>query len=215
LKNCYMICISIQHIEQFDELKMLKPAMLELRFDLINETPGEVIPIVSRDTIIIATCRPGKHDRDQRILLLKSCIDLGAQIIDLEIEADEDYQQELISYAKEKNCEVIISWHNFEKTPGKKDLESIIKDCFSKGADIAKIATLVNNEADNARLLSLYSMEGRKVVLGMGKKGKITRLAATHLGAEFTFASTGSGNETAPGQITIEEFSALNKIIEP
>ena len=133
----------------------------------------------------------------------------------MEVEADDDYRQELTDYARKQNKEIIISWHNFENTPGKKELETILKECYSKGADIAKIATYVNVEADNASLLSLYSLKGRKVVLGMGEKGKITRLAATHLGAEFTFASTDAGNETAPGQITIKEFAALNKIFIP
>ena len=39
------------------------------------------------------------------------------------------------------------------------------------------------------------------VVLGMGEMGKITRIMAPFLGAEFTFAAMDEGKETAPGQI--------------
>jgi len=210
-----MICISIQHIAQLDEIRALDTALLELRFDLIKESPEVIMPLVSSGIKIIATCRPGTLDRKKRVQLLKKSIDLGADLIDLEVESDHEYQFELIDYAKKQNREVIISWHNFENTPGKDELGSILEECYSIGADIAKIATFVNDEKDIANLLSLYSLKGRKVVLGMGEKGKITRLAATHLGAEFTFASTDAGNETAPGQITIEEFAALNKILRP
>lgn len=214
LKNYYMICLSIRNIEQVDVIKAAKPEMVELRFDLISESPEVVLPMLGTDAKVIATCRPGKYDDQQRIILLKSCIDLGVDIIDMEIESPDDYRKKLISYAKERNREVIISWHDFEKTPARQELELILEDCYNKGADIAKIATFVNKTSDNSNLLSLYSIEGRKVVLGMGERGKITRLAAIPMGAEFTFAATDSENETAPGQITLEEFAALNKIIK-
>ncbi len=210
-----MICISIQHKTQLDALTALNPEMLELRFDLINESPKVIMPLVRSSAKIIATCRPGKLSREERLQFLKEAIDMGAALIDLEIESDDEYRQELIAYAKEHDTEVIISWHSFDCTPEREELEDILEECYSKGADIAKIATFVNDESDNARLLSLYSRKGRKVVLGMGEKGKITRIAATQLGAEFTFASMDSGSETAPGQITIEEFAVLNKIFRP
>jgi 3-dehydroquinate dehydratase I len=210
-----MICISIQHKTQLEALTALNPEMLELRFDLINESSKVIMPLVRSAAKIIATCRPGKLSREERLQLLKEAIDMGAALIDLEIESDDEYMQELIAYAKEHNTEVIISWHNFERTPEKEELEDLLEECYAKGADIAKIATFVNDESDNAKLLSLYTRKGRKVVLGMGENGKITRFAATQLGAEFTFASMGEGSETAPGQITIEEFAALNKILRP
>lgn len=77
------------------------------------------------------------------------------------------------------------------------------------GADVAKVATQVNSKADNARLLSLYSNEKALVVLGMGEKGKITRLIASLLGAEFTFASMDDGEATAPGQISYSKMKTL------
>ena len=47
------------------------------------------------------------------------------------------------------------------------------------------------------------------VVIGMGREGLITRVAAPFLGAEFTFASPGKGKETAPGQLSRAELANL------
>ncbi len=49
------------------------------------------------------------------------------------------------------------------------------------------------------------------VIIGMGEKGVITRVAAPMLGAEFTFASAETGKETAPGQISKERLSVHNQ----
>ena len=47
--------------------------------------------------------------------------------------------------------------------------------CYEKGADIAKIATRVNASEDIRNLMSLYDLPGKKVILGMGDLGRITR----------------------------------------
>ncbi len=209
-----MICISIGNKAQLEIVNAMKPDMLELRFDMMNEDPASVLSGVEGAPGIIATCRPDKLNNSDRMLILKNAIDAGVQFIDIEIDADLSYLSDLIDYAKGRSTEIIISWHDFEKTPTQEKLKEILKECYDKGADIAKIACQVNYEKDNSNLLSLYSIEGRKVVLGMGDMGKITRIAALYLGAEFTFVSSDAENATAPGQLTYSEFTALNKILQ-
>jgi len=51
------------------------------------------------------------------------------------------------------------------------------------------------------------------VVIGMGEKGRITRVMAPFLGAEFTFASPESGGETAPGQLSVNQLNELFNVI--
>ena len=93
-------------------------------------------------------------------------------------------------------------------------MESLMIACYEKGGTIAKIATQVNGPEDIRNLLSLYHLPGRKVILGMGPQGRITRVMGPYLGAEFTFASTGQGGETAPGQLTVKQLSELYKVID-
>jgi 3-dehydroquinate dehydratase-1 len=85
--------------------------------------------------------------------------------------------------------------------------------CYEKGGEIAKIATQVNAPYDIRNLLSLYDLPGKKVILGMGPLGRITRLMGPYLGAEFTFASAGEGGGTAPGQLTVKQLNDIYKVI--
>jgi 3-dehydroquinate dehydratase-1 len=48
----------------------------------------------------------------------------------------------------------------------------------------------------------------------MGEMAGLTRVAAPILGAEFTFASSDKSDETAPGQLTIEELLSIYKIVK-
>ena len=48
---------------------------------------------------------------------------------------------------------------------------------------------MVNVNRDNSKILSLYKAPGRLVAIGMGDLGKISRIVAPFLGAEFTYAS--------------------------
>jgi 3-dehydroquinate dehydratase-1 len=68
---------------------------------------------------------------------------------------------------------------------------------------------MVNDNKDNAAILSLFQLGKRLVALGMGEKGKITRVMTPFLGAEFTFASPDQGEGTAPGQITTERMKGV------
>jgi 3-dehydroquinate dehydratase type I len=79
------------------------------------------------------------------------------------------------------------------------------------GCDIAKVVTQVNTNADAANLLSLYSINKPLVAFGMGDAGKLTRVVAPLLGAEFTFASMDNGVATAPGQI---RYHTMKEIID-
>jgi 3-dehydroquinate dehydratase-1 len=109
---------------------------------------------------------------------------------------------------------VIVSFHDFKQTPGRNELERILESCMDRGGDIAKIATQVTSRKDIGNLLSLYDFPGRKVVIGMGPLGRITRVMAPYLGAEFTFASMDEGNETAPGQLSFQQLKRIYNVID-
>jgi 3-dehydroquinate dehydratase-1 len=141
-------------------------------------------------------------------------VEAGAAYVDIEIEAETLYKREIMQTARLQECQVILSYHNYENTPSRKQLETIIEQCFSQGADIVKIACQVHSEADSARILSLYDYpnqlhQGKITAIGMGEKGKITRLAAPLLGAPFTYASQSTGKETAPGQLDKDKLEKI------
>lgn len=211
-----MICVSIGEKTVdgcIDALRNLEFA--EIRIDKIeNIALGGIQKIFSQPVRLIATCRPGGTlDENARKELLLSAIESGASFVDIEVENRDEYKKEVISAARKKGCKVIVSSHNYNRTPSCAELGQVLDWCFDSGADIAKIACMVNSEQDCARLLGLLDDHRKIVVVGMGKSGRIVRIAAPLLGSPFTFASLGNGKETADGQINKEEMEQIMKLL--
>ena len=137
----------------------------------------------------------------------------GAKYVDIEYEAETDIREEIIEFAHNHNCLVILSYHNYEKTPPKDQLELIIKQSKQWNADIVKIATMALNVMDCSVVMSLYSIYEKIIAFCMGETGKITRVAAPLLGAEFTYASWNEQRVTAPGQLTVDELEKIYALI--
>ena len=208
-----MICVSISDPGQISKAVQSGARMIELRLDLIRSDPAALFSGLPAQVKVVATCRPGDYDTDERISLLSSAIGLGAAYVDLELESSDRFAGQLMAEAARHRCDVIFSHHDFEATPDREDLISKLEHCYTRGGDVAKIATRVHDQRDLLNLLSLYDLPGRKVILGMGAPGRITRVVSPYLGAEFTFASPEAGNETAPGQLDTEQLNAIYKVI--
>ena len=116
-------------------------------------------------------------------------MELGASYVDIELESSDGFADRVKRITADHACDVIFSYHNFDNTPGGTELKGILEHCFDRGGDVAKIATSVNSQSDIRNLISLYGLPGRKIVLGMGEAGRITRVVGPYLGGEFTFAS--------------------------
>lgn len=187
---------------------------MELRLDLIREDPVHIYQQLPDHVQTIATCRPEGYKESERIELLKTCMNQGANFIDIEIESTDDFLKKLAAHAHLCGTKSIISYHNFEATPEKKELEHILHKCYERGGDVAKIAVQVNILKDVHHLLGLYNLPGKKVILGMGQLGRITRLMGPYLGAEFTFGAPGTGSETAPGQFSYNQLTDIYKVID-
>ena len=213
-----MICVSVAERNLESCLSVIKNDKLyEIRLDKIILNEEEIETIFRLPVMLIATCRLGGFYSDEDCLnRLKTAIQSGAKYVDIEYESSETFRNELIELAKKNNCSVIISYHNFQQTPDIKELNEITTNCFDFGADIAKIATMVNSDSDNAKILSLYSRPERIISFGMGDKGKITRIVSTLLGAEFCYVAVNSHKTIASGQLGKEEMinilNALNDL---
>lgn len=207
-----MICVSLKETNPEKLLRLLKKIeFAEIRLDSMTADVANVRNIFSQHQNLIATCRPGlREDKDRKILLL-TAVKAGAAYVDIEIESGNGFKSALVQESRRQGCKVIVSYHNFDKTPDRAELEKIVSWCFDSGADIAKIACLVRSERDNAQILGLLSDARPLVVIGMGPLGKITRIAGPSLGSLFTYAALEEGEETAEGQISKTE---LEKILE-
>ncbi|MEZ5072299.1 MAG: type I 3-dehydroquinate dehydratase [Bacteroidales bacterium] len=209
-----MICVSISQSGDIGKALAQGARLLELRLDLLKSDPTSLYSWIPKGIRTVATCRPGPFDEKKRLALLKEAMDLGATYVDVELESGAGELRELIGYARSRGTEVIVSHHDFDKTPSTEELEALVGQCYDKGGDVAKVATRVNTRDDLIRLFSLYRGPGRKVIVGMGALGRMVRVAAPYLGAEFTFASLGGGTQTAPGQLGMDELTKIYQIID-
>ena len=185
--------------------------LVELRLDLLNLGFDDLSKLFKLDTKFLVTHRLGEFLNDLSSGYMKNIIDLGADYIDIEFEEENKYVDDLIEYAQQNSCKVVLSYHNYEYTPDTAYLNEIIKIAKNKKADYVKIATKVSVKSDVAKILSLYQENDKLIAFGMGEIGKISRLASLYLGAEFTYVAWDKDNKTAEGQYTFDE---MKKIIE-
>lgn len=210
-----MICVSIADCTYENTLKLAeKSDMIELRLDSLNFDREELCEIIKKSKSSIATMRPGDYPDSHRVDQLKYAIDCGVQYVDVEIDSSDSFKNEIISYIKNKKTGLIISYHNYEKTPVRRELDEVIRWSEESNADICKIACQVNSEKDSAVLLSLYELDKKIISIGMGEKGRITRVASILLGAPFTFAAISDDKLTAPGQLAEEKIKYIMELIE-
>ena len=212
-----MICVSLGIIDFPEALKLAeKSAMVEFRGDLLDWTREEYAMILGLPKKSLFTFRPSEtKSDDERLDIYRFAIENRVDFVDVEMEASPEFMNTIRQYLKNSKTELIISYHDFDGTPSVAELKVIMDQCATLGADVIKIATMVNEYSDAAGLLSLYREPGRKVILGMGEKGKIVRVASVLLGAEFTFAAPERGVVTAPGQMSIWEMEQIFNIINP
>jgi 3-dehydroquinate dehydratase type I len=213
-----LICVSIREPTTETCLNALKNlAFAEVRIDGMRATIEDMGKIFSQPLRLIATFRPEGPRVDMRKEFLLAAIDAGASYVDIEMESGNAYRKEIIEQERLKGCKVIISFHDFRKTPEAEELARIISRCFREGADIAKIACKVNSARDNVRLLNILDSDdfhGRTVVVGMGAQGRVTRVAAPLLGSPFTFASLSDEKKTAEGQIEKGKLEFILKVLK-
>lgn len=204
------VCVSIGSMPVDTILSILSQVeMAEIRIDLVKPAKKELEAIFSAHQNLVATCREGEYNDEQRAQMLETAIAHGAAYIDVEADSKGLWRQRMTKIAKAGNCRLILSRHFYLHTPEPDELRQYADEMFGMGAGIVKIASRVNHPSDAAALLGLYHDYKNLVAIGMGTLGIITRLASPFLGAPFTFASFGENPATAPGQVEYREVSSF------
>ena len=110
----------------------------------------------------------------------------------------------------------IISQHDLIGIPA--DLDAAYDRTAASGADIIKLAITANDITDCLpvwKLLELANTESTRLIpIAMGEAGKWTRILGLAHGAFMTYASLGSGDETAPGQVTARDLVEVYRVKE-
>ena len=185
----------------------------ELRIDGFQSTnPDEVLRQIRRfnGRPRIATIRASweggswRGTEKERIALYNVALP-EVDAIDIEVSAT-DIAADLIASAANAGKTTIASYHAFDAFPGVDSLQQALHQADRFRADIAKIAAVVANETELRTLaqLTLQAAEARPIVtIAMGAIGALSRVFFPALGSRLTY--THLGEETAPGQLSLEE----------
>ncbi len=105
---------------------------------------------------------------------------------------------------------LIVSAHDFRKTPGREAMRAVLEGAIRAGADVAKLAVTPVAAEDVLALLSVTA-DVRKaypcvplITMSMGRLGAITRMAGGIFGSVLTFAAAGAAS--APGQLPVRDL---------
>jgi 3-dehydroquinate dehydratase-1 len=124
--------------------------------------------------------------------------------------------KEIRAQAQALNLGLMISHHDYDRTPTLKALLAIAKAAVKQGAQVVKIATKINDEADLRTLVDVNrSLDAKTLgtVMGMGAWASLSRLAAPLFGSCLVYGFIGSA--TAIGQSPYRELQERMRSLNP
>jgi 3-dehydroquinate dehydratase-1 len=124
----------------------------------------------------------------------------------IDVEARSSLSSKLAEAARQRGKAIILSWHDFQKTPSGDELGTVIGQSENLGG-IVKITTLTQTRADVKTLKSLLERRWKSplCVMGMGPIGSRTRIDFPLLGSALTYGYLDRPN--APGQLGAGEVT--------
>ncbi len=208
--------ISDSPMEQARAAHLQGADILEIRLDLlgIEDTKStlELLAALKAEVNLpcIATNRllsdGGKWDgtEEDRVQILLDVLS-SVDAVDVELAAPAASREKLITLAHELDKTIIVSHHDFTKTPPIENMQNILEMAWKCGGDIAKFAAKANSPADTINLLRVTHEATKPVcMISMGDIGKHTRVIAPFYGSVLTYGAVGEA--VAPGQLSIAEL---------
>ncbi|MFB4474297.1 type I 3-dehydroquinate dehydratase [Oceanobacillus caeni] len=194
----------VDFFEQVEDINQVKEALKKIRKRL-PQTP------------IIFTFRSLREGGQKEIStsyymeLNRIMVQTGqVDMIDVELFNDEKDVKHLIDVAHDHHVYVIISNHDFHKTPNKEEIVARLRKGQELGGDIPKIAVMPKNTADVLTLLDAtremkeHYADRPIITMSMAGKGVISRLAGEIFGSALTFGA--AKKASAPGQVAVNEL---------
>ncbi len=219
----YKTCVSIAEKTPSRVKKTLKIALkksdyVELRLDFLKiEHIPEVLEIVKKDlSKIVCTLRPktegGKFpgNEKERIAILKLIAEYNPFLLDVEFNTLKR-NISLRKYLKSTKTKLLVSWHDFKKTPSSVELKKKMNQ-MSKLSSNVKIVSTAKSTSDSNRMLELYNKKGKNnlISFAMGDLGRISRILCLYLGSPYTYVSLGKA--IAPGQFSVDEVKKITNL---
>ncbi|XP_021817405.1 bifunctional 3-dehydroquinate dehydratase/shikimate dehydrogenase, chloroplastic-like isoform X1 [Prunus avium] len=223
-RNSTLICAPVmaesvdQMLVQMGKAREVGADLVEIRLDFLkNFSPRQDLEILIKHSPLptLFTYRPAweggqyKGDDNKRQDALHLAMELGADYIDVELQVAHDFYNSIQGEKPEK-VKIIVSSHNYQKTPSTEEIGDLVARIQATGADIVKIATTALDITDSARVFQvLVHSQVPMIGLVMGEKGLISRVLSAKYGAFLTFGTIEAGVVSAPGQPTVKDLLDL------
>ncbi|KYQ84198.1 3-dehydroquinate dehydratase [Acinetobacter sp. NRRL B-65365] len=139
-------------------------------------------------------------------------------MLDVEMFRDQLIVKNTVKLAHAKKVLIVMSNHDFQKTPAEAEIIKRLLKQDELGADILKIAVMPQSKQDVFTLMNAtlkVSQQSKKPLLtmSMGKLGTISRIATANMGGSFSFGMIGEAS--APGQIDVTQLKQFLKTVQP
>lgn len=207
--------------------------LAEFRIDLLEFAAdtkkvialGEQLNQILKNKPLIATIRTHNEggkltvtDQDYEKIYREYLRKPFMQLLDIEMFRDQGSVTRLTKLAHDKNVLIIMSNHDFDKTPAEKEIVARLLKQDELGADILKIAVMPKSKQDVFTLMNAtltVSQQSKKPLLtmSMGRLGTISRIATANMGGSMSFGMIGEAS--APGQIDVTQLKQFLKTVQP
>ena len=213
------ICVSILPKNEKEALQLIEKAeaahadLIEVRLDHLENHRGLAELAAHAKTPKIATDKSSRKENEHHQILIAAAKS-GFEYVDAELSTPQI--ETLVKELKALGAKPIVSFHKFDGSLSISELNSILERQISSGAEVCKIVTTAKQMEDNLTTLNFTTAASRKtkvVCFCMGELGKVSRLLSPLFGGFFTFASLERGNETAAGQMTIQELETTYELL--
>src|SRR5574338_1661948 len=214
-------CVTLAESSPAKLHSLLKKALkrsdyAELRFDFMIPVKVPVaLQLVKKDLKrCICTLRPksegGRFSGSEkaRIAILKLIAEYSPHLLDVEFDTIRK-NKDLEKYLKGTKTSLLVSWHDFKKTPEENLLKKRLIQ-MSKFSGNIKIVTTAKMVDDSVKVLSLYKNLPKNynlIAFAMGEGGRMSRILCTQFGSPYTYVSL--GKPVAPGQFSLDEIKSI------
>jgi 3-dehydroquinate dehydratase-1 len=218
----YKTCVTIAEKTPKKLIQTVKKAIkksnyIEIRFDFLSprQVPESLELVKKYLKKSVCTLRPKSEggsfsgSENERLSILKLISEYNPFLLDVEYNTLRKNKQ-FARYVQKSKTNLLVSWHDFKKTPNDSTLGKILTQ-MAKFSKNIKIVTTARSTNDSSRVLSLYnSTKLNLIAFTMGEYGKMSRILCLFLGSPYTYVSLGKA--IAPGQFSLDEIKSIIKI---
>ncbi|MCI8534805.1 MAG: type I 3-dehydroquinate dehydratase [Hungatella sp.] len=219
-------------VKDADSFRNLPVDIVEWRADWYDEVSdsskvletAEKIHQVLAEIPLLFTFRTEKEGGEKSlttedyIAINKAVIESGfVDLLDVELFTGDEAVEQMIDHAHRNQVKVIVSSHDFKRTPPKEELLKRLRKMQELGADIPKIAVMPQIKEDVLTLLAVTLEMSQKyakgpiITMSMAGMGVASRLVGETFGSAITYGT--AGKSSAPGQVDVEKLAMVLEVL--